>query len=129
MAHGHGGSAASVLPIVPSEVTRTGAEPREAAIAKFRELADRLERGELHGARCEWRHGLDVITTVEVDAKQVRYNKIKAGSERRTRLDAKELPFIASRAALLAEIDAMVGLIESRDAELEKLRAKLAERE
>lgn len=29
-------------------------DPRAAVVAKFRELADKLEAGTLQGARCEW---------------------------------------------------------------------------
>jgi len=39
---------------------------RVIAVAKFRELADRLERGELNGARVQWREGSDVIEVVEL---------------------------------------------------------------
>lgn len=31
-------------------------DSRAIAVAKFRELADKLESGELDGASCEWRH-------------------------------------------------------------------------
>lgn len=41
--------------------------PRAAAAAKFRELADRLESGELHAARVSWRDGRDYVETVERD--------------------------------------------------------------
>lgn len=45
-----------------------GALARAQAVAKFRELADRLESGELRGARVCWRDGRSYIEVVEVDA-------------------------------------------------------------
>jgi hypothetical protein len=38
----------------PGLVTRTRGKGREIAVAKFRELADKLESGELDGARVQW---------------------------------------------------------------------------
>jgi len=40
---------------------------RQAAAAKFRQLADRLENGDLDGARIQWRDGLDHVEVVEVE--------------------------------------------------------------
>ncbi len=39
-------------------------EPLTVAVAKFRELADKLESGELQGARVQWRDGLPEMETV-----------------------------------------------------------------
>lgn len=58
-------SAAHKLQLVPARQEPTRAPDAEGyvvgnsraiAVAKFRELADRLESGELDGASCEWRH-------------------------------------------------------------------------
>ncbi len=38
----------------PGLVTRVKGNGRELAVAKFRELADKLESGELDGARAQW---------------------------------------------------------------------------
>jgi hypothetical protein len=46
-------------------------EPLAVAVAKFRELADRLESGELAGARVQWRDGLPEMETVTMDGKTV----------------------------------------------------------
>ena len=48
-----------------------GDTARMAAVAKFRELADRLESGELDGARIQWRDGLHHVETVELDGRHV----------------------------------------------------------
>lgn len=40
-------------------------DARAMAVAEFRALADRLESGELYGARVEWREGLDHVVAVE----------------------------------------------------------------
>ena len=44
----------------PKLITRTKGNGRAIAVAKLRELADRLESGELDGVRCQWRdtHGV-----------------------------------------------------------------------
>jgi hypothetical protein len=39
---------------------------RAGAVAKFRDLADRLERGEIDGARAQWREGLHFVEVVEM---------------------------------------------------------------
>jgi len=41
------------------------ADPRAQAVAKFREMADRLESGELRAARIQWREGLEYVEIVE----------------------------------------------------------------
>ncbi len=46
-----------------------GTSLRPQAVAKLRELADRLESGELAGARVQWSERVDAIEVVEV-----RYN-------------------------------------------------------
>lgn len=46
-------------------------EPLAVAVAKFRELADRLESGELAGARVQWRDGLPEMETVTMDGETV----------------------------------------------------------
>jgi hypothetical protein len=46
------------------------ASARAAAVAKMRELADALERGDLDGARIEWREGLHFLTTVEMEGRR-----------------------------------------------------------
>ncbi len=63
------------LRIAPSAVREVKGDPREVAVAMFRDLADRLERRELEGARIQWRDGLIEIETVELDrvARQVRF--------------------------------------------------------
>ena len=38
----------------PELKTRVKGKGRELAVAKFRELADKLESGEIDGARCQW---------------------------------------------------------------------------
>ena len=43
---------------------------REAAISKMREMADRLESGELWSARCQWRDGLHHLECVEGDVNE-----------------------------------------------------------
>lgn len=40
---------------LPDEQGLVRGNSRAIAVAKFRELADKLERGELDGASCEWR--------------------------------------------------------------------------
>jgi hypothetical protein len=44
----------------PKLITRVKGNGRAIAVAKFRELADKLESGEIDGARCQWldTHGL-----------------------------------------------------------------------
>lgn len=44
---------------------------RAIAVAKFRELADKLESGELVGARCQWRDGDPDMQLVTVDDSKV----------------------------------------------------------
>jgi hypothetical protein len=44
---------------------------RAAVVAQFRELADRIERGELRGARIQWREGMHHTETVELTETQV----------------------------------------------------------
>jgi hypothetical protein len=51
---------------VPTIVEYTDNDMRAAAVAKFRELADKLESGELGGARVQWRPELH-IEWVELD--------------------------------------------------------------
>lgn len=41
--------------------------PRAIAVAKFRELADKLESGELDGARCQWRSESPELQFVTLD--------------------------------------------------------------
>lgn len=41
------------------------ADPRARVVAKFRELADQLESGELRAARIAWREGLEYMEIVE----------------------------------------------------------------
>lgn len=38
----------------PGLITRVKGNGRAIAVAKFRELADKLESGEIDGARCQW---------------------------------------------------------------------------
>jgi hypothetical protein len=45
--------------------------PRAAAVAKFRELADKLERGELNGASCQWNDNPDQPAMVFVECHPV----------------------------------------------------------
>jgi len=79
------GQAAKVLNLVrpaqtyergPDQKTRTRGNGRAIAVAKFRELADKLESGELDGARCQWldTHGLLVEVEVNGAPKQVQLN-------------------------------------------------------
>jgi hypothetical protein len=53
--------------------TRVRGDGRAIAVAKFRELADKLESGELDGARVQWldTHGFDVETVVDGETKRV----------------------------------------------------------
>jgi len=44
---------------------------RAVAVAKFRELADKLESGELDGARVQWIDGALNMETVTIDATTV----------------------------------------------------------
>jgi hypothetical protein len=62
------------LPPVEEQVEQLDPEMRAQAVAMFRRLADALERGDLRGARVQWREGLSHIELVELDekAKQVR---------------------------------------------------------
>jgi len=52
-------------------------EPRAVAVAKFRELADKLECGELDGARVQWRDGLPEMETVTMDGETVQFTQFK----------------------------------------------------
>lgn len=61
------------MKIVPTEVKHEAGDARAVAVAKFRELADRLERNELRGARVEWREGAVGIVAVELDETEVRF--------------------------------------------------------
>lgn len=44
---------------------------RAAAVRKMREVASRIETGDLRGGRVEWRDGLEHIVTVELSATKV----------------------------------------------------------
>jgi hypothetical protein len=66
----------SALPIVHTFESTAGSL-RELAIAKLRELADKLESGELNGARCEWREGSDEIIVVELAPDTVRLRRYR----------------------------------------------------
>ena len=71
---------ASALKLVPTLVeTLSVPSARAAAVAQFRELADRLEAGELEGARVEWRSGYPYLTYVELDyaRQQVRMRQVR----------------------------------------------------
>lgn len=50
---------------------------RDLAVAKFRELADKLESGELDGVRCEWREGSEEIVIVEMSSDTVRLRRYR----------------------------------------------------
>jgi hypothetical protein len=56
-----------VLPVVHTNGVIVG-DPRALAVAKFRELADKLERGEVDAARVEWAFNLPNLTTVIRDS-------------------------------------------------------------
>lgn len=88
-------------------VDQTEDAPRTAAIRKFRELADRLESGELHGARVQWRHGLDTIEFVELDDREVRFRALTA-----TDMPAPRILDHAPVSELIAYIDTLCGEIE-----------------
>lgn len=45
----------------------TEASQRVAAARMFRELANKIERGDLDGGRIQWRVGLDHVEMVELD--------------------------------------------------------------
>jgi len=64
-----------MLRAAPAKVLVVHGEARAVAVAKFRELADRLESGELHGARVQWRDGLAVIEAVELGDDAVRFSQ------------------------------------------------------
>ena len=66
----------SALPIVHTFESTAGSL-RELAIAKLRELAYKLESGELNGARCEWREGSDEIIVVELASDTVRLRRYR----------------------------------------------------
>lgn len=57
-------------------VTRS---PRETVVAEMRRLADALERGDLEGARIEWRDGQPRFVRVELDHKnnEVRFDVVE----------------------------------------------------
>jgi hypothetical protein len=57
--------------LLAEEKTVLVGNPRAVAVAKFRELADKLESGELDGARVQWRDGLPVMETVTMDHEKV----------------------------------------------------------
>lgn len=73
------------LRIVPSVVVDVRGDPRTEAVRIFRDLADRIERGDLRGARVEWREGLGHVEAVELDerAGEVRFRRVAVtqGSE------------------------------------------------
>jgi hypothetical protein len=50
-----------------------GHDFRSEAVAKFRELADRLESGELAGARVQWSERVDYVEIVEVEYTATEY--------------------------------------------------------
>ncbi len=61
---------------LPDSFGRVQGDGRAIAVAKFRELADKLESGELDGARVQWgtNPGLDTVTemqTVTLSATEV----------------------------------------------------------
>lgn len=59
---------------------RSPQTPREQAVAKFRELADRLESGELFAARVSWRDGRDYVEYVEGDDRSVTLRRLHTGT-------------------------------------------------
>jgi hypothetical protein len=59
----------------PLEAVGDEEAARRQAVACFRELADRLERGELVGARAQWRPGRP-IETVELVSDSATYRTI-----------------------------------------------------
>jgi len=61
------GLASVCLPSLPNAVGRA------AAVAKFRELADRLESGELAGARAAWSERRSAVEVVEVEYSDTEY--------------------------------------------------------
>ncbi len=68
----------------PTLHTRVQGVGRDIAVAKFRELANKIESGELDGARCQWgtNHGLDtetemVTVTLTTDTVQMITTKIE----------------------------------------------------
>jgi hypothetical protein len=62
----------------PSLLTRTKGNGRAIAVAKFRELADKLESGELDGARCQW---LDTYECLVEDADGKQHRLEHAGED------------------------------------------------
>lgn len=72
------GNAALKMVPAPVQVVRSSSA-LAVAVAKFRELADKLESGELAGARVQWRDGLDHVECVELDheAGQVRFARVQ----------------------------------------------------
>lgn len=58
----------------PTVHERVKGDGRAIAVAKFRELADKLERGEIDGARAQW---LDTHGSLVEDAEGKRYDLTK----------------------------------------------------
>jgi hypothetical protein len=74
----------AAMKIVPAPVQTVRSDnARAVAVAKFRELADKLESGELEGARVQWREGVDYIECVELDysKKQARFARVQIEEE------------------------------------------------
>lgn len=57
--------------LLPNGTAVLRGEERVVAVAKFRELADKLESGELDGARVQWLQGALNMETVTIDANRV----------------------------------------------------------
>ncbi len=60
--------------LMPEAFGRIQGNGRSIAVAKFRELADKLESGELNGARIQWRDDEgpeSEMVTVTVDSEKV----------------------------------------------------------
>jgi hypothetical protein len=63
--------------LLPDGTAVLRGEERAVAVAKFRELADKLESGELDGARVQWLSGSGNMETVTRDATSVQFTQFK----------------------------------------------------
>lgn len=61
--------------LMPEVLTNLTGDPRTIAVAKFRELADKIESGELDGARIQWPHARseNQMQFVTLDTKKVQF--------------------------------------------------------
>lgn len=70
-----------ILTLDPTDLH--GPSARAAFVLHLRQLASQIERGELHGARTQWREGLHHAETVTITATQVRLQRHEIRSPER----------------------------------------------